>query len=99
MMHLDRMQHYVSDCVKQEAIMKYVAFALATLCTVVGSQASFAAYRQPGQREAPPALAAQMALPECGFAATESFGPNGFQLCDGRNIYGGFTAKRPFQRW
>jgi hypothetical protein len=40
-----------------------------------------------------------MALPECGFAATESFGPNGFQLCDGRNIYGGNTVKRPFQRW
>jgi hypothetical protein len=82
-----------------EAIMKYVAFALATLFTAVCGQASFAAYRQAGQQEAPPALAAQMALPDCGFAATESYGPNGFQLCDGRNIYGGGAVKRPFRRW
>jgi hypothetical protein len=82
-----------------EALMKYVAFALATLFTAVGSQPSFAAYRQAGQQAAPPALAAQMALPDCGFAATESYGPNGFQLCDGRNVYGAMTVKRPFQRW
>ena len=78
--------------------MRYAAFALVTLLTVLGSKASFAAY-QGGQQPAPPEVAARMALPECGFAATESWGPNGFQLCDGRNIYGGNTVKRPFQRW
>jgi hypothetical protein len=28
-----------------------------------------------------------MALPACGFAATERWGPNGCQLCDSRNMY------------
>ena len=79
--------------------MKYAAFALATLFTAIGGQASFAASYQSGQQPAPPSLAAQSALPQCGFAATESYGPNGFQLCDGRNIYGGNTVKRPFRRW
>jgi hypothetical protein len=39
-----------------------------------------------GQYPAPAALAAQSALPACGFAAVESWGPNGFQYCDPRNI-------------
>jgi hypothetical protein len=39
-----------------------------------------------GQRPAPPAIAAQSALPQCGFAAIESWGPNGFQYCDSRNV-------------
>jgi hypothetical protein len=38
-----------------------------------------------GQYPAPFALAAQSALPACGFAAVESWGPNGFQYCDPRN--------------
>jgi hypothetical protein len=38
-----------------------------------------------GQYPAPAALAAQSALPACGFAAVESWGPNGFQYCDARN--------------
>jgi len=38
-----------------------------------------------GQYPAPAALAAQSALPACGFAAVESSGPNGFQYCDARN--------------
>jgi hypothetical protein len=41
-----------------------------------------------GQYPAPPSLAAQLALPDCGFAAIESGGPNGFQYCDPRNIHG-----------
>ena len=67
--------------------MRYAAFALVTLLTVLGSKDSFAAYRG-GQQAAPPGVAARMALPDCGFAATESWGPNGFQLCDARNVYG-----------
>jgi hypothetical protein len=39
-----------------------------------------------GQRPAPPSIAAQSALPECGFAAIESWGPNGTQYCDPRNV-------------
>jgi hypothetical protein len=77
--------------------MKYLALALATALPLLGGTVSYAAYRQAGQQAASPALAAEMALPECGFAATESFGPNGFQLCDSRNVYGGTTVKRPFQ--
>ena len=38
-----------------------------------------------GQYPAPFALAAQSALPACGFAAVESWGQNGFQYCDARN--------------
>jgi len=38
-----------------------------------------------GQYPAPAALAAQSALPACGFAAVESWGQNGFQYCDARN--------------
>ena len=34
-----------------------------------------------------PEIAARMALPLCGFAATKRFGPNGCQLCDARNVY------------
>jgi hypothetical protein len=36
---------------------------------------------------APPEVAARMALPLCGFAATKRWGPNGCQLCDARNMY------------
>jgi hypothetical protein len=79
--------------------MRYGAFALATLLTILGSKASFAAYCQGGQQPAPPALAAQMALPECGFAATETFGPNGCQLCDGRNMHSSARINRPARNW
>ena len=40
-----------------------------------------------GQMPAPPEVAARMALPLCGFAATKRWGPNGCQLCDARNMY------------
>ena len=75
--------------------MRYGAFALVTLLTILGSKANFAAYCQGGQQPAPPALAAQMALPECGFAATETFGPNGCQLCDARNMHTSAPVNRP----
>jgi hypothetical protein len=45
------------------------------------------AFPQGGQYPAPPAFADHLALPACGFAATESWGPNGFQYCDPRNIF------------
>ena len=51
------------------------------------SSLAFAQSLDGGQYPAPPALANRMALPECGFAATESWGPNGFQYCDSRNVY------------
>jgi hypothetical protein len=40
-----------------------------------------------GQQPAPPSIAAQSALPACGFAAIESWGPNGNQYCDPRNVH------------
>ena len=43
----------------------------------------------PGQYPAPPSIAARSALPACGFAAIESWGPNGFQYCDARGVQPG----------
>jgi len=51
------------------------------------SHSAVAAYCEDGQMPAPPEIAARMALPLCGFAATKRWGPNGCQLCDPRNIY------------
>jgi hypothetical protein len=67
--------------------MRYGLLTLAMLLTVSGSGASFAYYCEGGQQPVPPAVAAQMALPLCGFAATKRWGPNGCQLCDARNMY------------
>jgi hypothetical protein len=75
--------------------MRYAAFAVAIMLTVLGGKTSFAAYCQGGQQPAPPALAAQLALPKCGFSATETWGPNGCQLCDAGNTYG----SRPSRNW
>jgi hypothetical protein len=58
--------------------------ATASLLSILGSKVSFAAYCPGGQQPAPPALAAQMALPLCGFAASQDVGSNGCQLCDAR---------------
>ena len=44
-------------------------------------------YCKDGQMPAPPEIAAQMALPLCGFAATKRWGPNGCQLCDASNMH------------
>ena len=60
-----------------------VALSLAALTSVP----SFASFCASGQQPVPPAVAARLALPACGFAATDSWGQNGCQLCDSRNIY------------
>ena len=60
---------------------------LVSLLTLSGSDVSYAYYCQGGQQPVPPAVAARMALPQCGFAATERWGPNGCQLCDSSNMY------------
>jgi hypothetical protein len=62
-------------------------FISATLLMLVGSNQSLAYYCADGQQPVPPAVAARMALPLCGFAATKRWGPNGCQPCDSRNMY------------
>ena len=52
-----------------------------------GGRPATAYYCEGGQMPAPPAVAAQMALPLCGFDATKRWGPNGCQLCDARNMH------------
>ena len=59
----------------------------AAFLTLLASGQSFAYYCEGGQQPVPPEIAARMALPLCGFAATKRFGPNGCQLCDARNMY------------
>jgi len=62
----------------------------AALMCVVCSSAAFANphdWSYQGQYPAPPSVSDRAALPECGFAATESWGPNGFQQCDPKNMY------------
>jgi hypothetical protein len=63
------------------------ALIAAALLTLIGSDRSFAYYCADGQQPVPPAIAARMALPLCGFAATKRWGPNGCQPCDARNMY------------
>jgi hypothetical protein len=64
------------------------ALWLAAIPVIVSAGSpAIAAYCESGQMPAPPAVAAQMALPLCGFAATKRWGPNGCQLCDARNVY------------
>ena len=38
-------------------------------------------------------------IADCGFAATESWGANGYQLCDGRNVHQSIPTARPLRRW
>jgi hypothetical protein len=54
---------------------------------LAGGRPALAHYCEDGQMPAPPEVAAQMALPLCGFAATNRWGPNGCQLCDPRNMH------------
>ena len=63
--------------------------ALLTIALLVSGSPSAMAhyYCEDGQMPAPPEVAARMALPLCGFAATKRWGPNGCQLCDARNVY------------
>jgi hypothetical protein len=67
---------------------------LATLLTASGANSALAYYCEGGQQPVPPAIAEQMALPLCGFAATKRWGPNGCQLCDSRNMYPNPFAER-----
>ena len=60
-------------------------FAAATVACCSSGASAQTCYD--GQCPAPPELAARMALPECGFAATKRWGSNGFQWCDARNMY------------
>jgi hypothetical protein len=80
--------------------MKHALIAAAFLI-LVGSDQSFAYYCKDGQQPVPPEVAAQMALPLCGFAATKRWGPNGCQLCDSSNMHpnpfaadGAYVARR-----
>jgi hypothetical protein len=69
----------------QEIPMKS-AMLMGTVILALGTVPSSAESIDQGQRAAPPSIANQLVLPDCGFAATESWGPNGFQYCDPRNI-------------
>jgi hypothetical protein len=57
------------------------------MLSVFGGNSTFAYFCEGGQQPVPPAIAEQMALPQCGFAAIKRWGPNGCQLCDSRNMY------------
>src|SRR5262249_23029511 len=57
--------------------MRYGILVMTILFTALGGEPGRAAYCEGGQQPAPPALAARMALPACGFDATKRWGPNG----------------------
>jgi len=65
----------------------FVAAIVAIVLLEPGIRSAVAYFCEDGQMPAPPQVAAQMALPLCGFAATKRWGPNGCQLCDARNVY------------
>ena len=60
---------------------------IALLLTLSASNTAVGYYCEGGQQAVPPVVAARMALPLCGAAATQPWGPNGCQLCDARNVY------------
>ena len=70
--------------------MKKRMLLVAAVLGAVTAPAFARSYHHGGQYPAPPSVAAESALPECGFAATESWGSNGFQYCDPRNIHGSY---------
>lgn len=72
---------------EMEAAVRYSVLLLGTLAVVSGGNSAFAYYCEGGQQPAPPAIAERMALPLCGTAATQPWGPNGCQLCDTRQMY------------
>jgi hypothetical protein len=86
-----------------ELRMKFRLFIVATaLMYVVCSSAGFAGrygWWYQGQYRAPQSLSNRTALPECGFAATQNFGPNGFQWCDSKNMYPRPRSGRSDRRW
>ncbi len=67
--------------------MRYSLLVVGAMLTVSSANSASAYDCEGGQQPVPPAVAAQMALPACGFAATKRWGPNGCQLCDSRNMY------------
>jgi len=82
--------------------MKSVLFLSLAAGALVASTASFAqtfpsppyqyltsAQDRPdqGQYQLQSSLGDRTAQPQCGFAATQDWGPNGFQWCDSKNIY------------
>ncbi len=67
--------------------MKPMLWIAGLALILAGGRPALAYYCEDGQMPAPPEVAAQMALPLCGFAATNHWGPNGCQLCDPRNMY------------
>jgi hypothetical protein len=62
-------------------------FLLATILIASIGHAALAQSCAGGQKPAPAAMAEKLALPLCGFAATESWGPNGCQWCDARDTH------------
>jgi hypothetical protein len=72
-------------------MMSYRALSIgvALICVLSGAPASARTqgWSYPGQYPLPRSLSNRTAQPECGFAAIESYGPNGFQGCDPKNIY------------
>jgi hypothetical protein len=67
--------------------MKSMLWVAGIALILAGSRPAGAYYCENGQMPAPPEVAARMALPACGFAATKRWGPNGCQLCDASNMY------------
>jgi hypothetical protein len=67
--------------------MRYISLLVGTFLIASTGNAALAQSCVGGQKPAPPAMAEQLALPLCGFAATESWGPNGCQWCDARNMH------------
>jgi hypothetical protein len=68
--------------------MRYKLMLIGLVLSASAGELAFAAPVPYGQYPASPSHASKSALPDCGFAATESWGPNGFQYCDPRNVYG-----------
>ena len=68
--------------------MSYKVMLIGLVLSASAGELAFAAPVPYGQYPASPSRASESALPDCGFAATESWGPNGFQYCDPRNVYG-----------
>jgi hypothetical protein len=71
----------------KEKTMKYSIMLIGLVLMTSAGKLAFAEPVTGGQYPAPPGLASGSALSECGFAAVESWGPNGFQYCDARNVY------------
>jgi hypothetical protein len=74
--------------------MRYKLMLIGLVLSASAGEFAFAAPVHDGQYPASPSRASESALPDCGFAAIESWGPNGFQYCDPRNIYGHVPGDR-----